>query len=229
VSSHVAFDFAQSNELENDAELSQVFKTMFSLNSFVNTFHTVDTSQFFKLAEKNEKILMNVTKKAVNKTFKNARKKETEIEKKIVTYEIDYWEIETDIVMKDNDDLTVDEMKNKKNKEKKMLKNRKQHKKINEESEKFKNNLDEEFNNEINSDKKNKEKRMHQKHKQHCYERAQPSTEMRVLWASLDSIEPSAHLLSVHIVFAPHRSRSLALNSRLPGLLFVYLYLYDLL
>ncbi len=62
-----------------------------------------------------------------------------------------------------------------------------------------------------------------------CYERAQSSTETHVLWASLDSIEPSAHLLSVHIVFAPHRPRSLALNSRLPDLLFVYLYLYDLL
>jgi len=62
-----------------------------------------------------------------------------------------------------------------------------------------------------------------------CYERAQSSTETCVLWASLDSIEPSAHLLSVHIVFASHRSRSLALNSRLSGLFFVYLYLYDLL
>jgi len=140
---------------------------MFSLNSFINAFHTVNTSQFFKLAEKNEKILMNVTKKAVNKTLKNARKKETEIEKKTVTYETDYWEIETDIVTKDNDDLTVNEMRNKKNKEKKMLKNRKQHKKINEKSEKFENDLDEEFNNEIDSDKKNKEKRTHQKRKQH--------------------------------------------------------------
>jgi len=55
-------------------------------------------------------------------------------------------------VTKNNDDLTVDEMRNKKNKEKKMLKNRKQHKKINEESEKFKNDLDEEFNNEINNE-----------------------------------------------------------------------------
>ncbi len=70
-------------------------------------------------------------------------------------------------MMKDNDDLTVNEMRNKKNKEKKMLKNRKQHKKINKESEKFENDLDEEFNNEVDSDKKNKEKRMHQKRKQH--------------------------------------------------------------
>ena len=110
---------------------------------------------------------MNVTKKVVNKTLKNARKKETEIEKKTVTYKTDYWEIETNIMMKDNDDLTVNEMRNKKNKEKKMLKNRKQHKKINKESEKFENDLDEEFNNEVDSDKKNKEKRMHQKRKQH--------------------------------------------------------------
>ncbi len=90
MSSHVASDSAQSNELENDAELSQVFKTMFSLNSLISAFHTVDTSQFFKLVEKNEKILMNVTKKVVNKTLKNARKKETEIEKKTVTYKTDY-------------------------------------------------------------------------------------------------------------------------------------------
>jgi len=54
--------------------------------------------------------------------------------------------------MKDNNDLTVDEMRNKKNKKKKMLKNRKQHKKINKESEKFKNYLNEEFNNEINNE-----------------------------------------------------------------------------
>jgi len=85
VSSHVASDSAQSNKFENDAEFSQVFKTMFSSNSLISTFHTVNTSQFFKLIEKNEKILMNVTKKAVNKTLKNARKKETEIEKKTVT------------------------------------------------------------------------------------------------------------------------------------------------
>ncbi len=150
--SHVAFDFAQSNEFKNDAELSQVFKTMFFLNSFISAFHTVNTFQFFKLIKKNEKILMNVTKKAVNKTLKNAREKETKIKKKTVTYETDYWEIETNIMMKDNDDLTVDEMRNKKNKEKKMLKNRKQHKKINEESEKFKNDLDEEFNNEIDNE-----------------------------------------------------------------------------
>jgi len=90
VFSHVAFDSVQSNEFKNDAELSQVFKTMFSLNSFISAFHTVNTSQFFKLIEKNEKILMNVTKKAVNKTLKNAREKETEIEKKTVTYETDY-------------------------------------------------------------------------------------------------------------------------------------------
>jgi len=70
-------------------------------------------------------------------------------------------------MMKDNDNVTIDKMRNKKNKEKKMLKNRKQHKKINEESEKFKNNLNKEFNNEINSDKKNKKKKMHQKRKQH--------------------------------------------------------------
>jgi len=35
-----------------------------------------------------------------------------------------------------------------------------------------------------------------------CYERAQPSTETRVLEASLDSIKSSASLSSVHIVFA---------------------------
>ncbi len=63
---------------------------MFSLNSLVNAFHTVNTSQFFKLTEKNEKILTNVTKKTVNKTLKNARKKETKIEKKTVIYETDY-------------------------------------------------------------------------------------------------------------------------------------------
>jgi len=63
---------------------------MFFSNSFINAFYIVNTSQFFKLAEKNEKILMNVTKKVVNKTFKNARKKETEIEKKIIIYETDY-------------------------------------------------------------------------------------------------------------------------------------------
>ena len=62
-----------------------------------------------------------------------------------------------------------------------------------------------------------------------CYERAQSSTETCVLWASLDSIKSNAHLFSVYIVFASHRSRSLALNSRLLDLLFVYLYLYDLL
>ena len=86
VSFHVNFDFAQSDELENNAELSQVFKIMFSSNNFINAFHIVDTSQFFKLIKKNEKILTNVIKKAVNKTFKNARKK-TKIEKKTVTYE----------------------------------------------------------------------------------------------------------------------------------------------
>ncbi len=134
---------------------------MFSSNSFISAFHIVDTSQFFKLVEKNEKILTNVIKKVVNKTLKNVRKKETEIEKKTVTYEIDYWEIETNIVTKDNDDLTVDEIRNKKSKKKKMLKNRKQHKKINEKFKKFKNDLNKEFNNEIDSDKKNKEKRMH--------------------------------------------------------------------
>jgi len=64
---------------------------------------------------------------------------------------------------------------------------------------------------------------------EHCYERAQSSTETHVLWASLDSIESSAYLFSVHIVFASHRSRSLALKSRLPDLFFVYLYFYDLL
>ena len=62
-----------------------------------------------------------------------------------------------------------------------------------------------------------------------CYERAQPFTETRVLKVSLDSIESSAFLSSVHIVFASRRPRSLALNSRLPDLPFVYLYLYDLL
>ena len=149
--------------LKSWQELSQMFKIMFFSNSFISTFYTVNTFQFFKFAEKNEKILINVIKKVVNKTFKNARKKETKIKKKIVIYETDYWEIKTDIVMKDNNDLIVDEMRNKKNKEKKMLKNRKQHKKINEEFEKFKNDLDKEFNNEINSDKKNKEKKMHQK------------------------------------------------------------------
>jgi len=86
VSFHVNFDFAQSDELENNAELSQVFKIMFSSNNFINAFHIVDTSQFFKLIKKNEKILTNVIKKAVNKTFKNARRK-TKIEKKTVTYE----------------------------------------------------------------------------------------------------------------------------------------------
>ncbi len=35
-----------------------------------------------------------------------------------------------------------------------------------------------------------------------CYERAQSSTETRVLEASLDFIESSAFLSSVHIVFA---------------------------
>ncbi len=60
-----------------------------------------------------------------------------------------------------------------------------------------------------------------------CYERAQFSTETRVLEASLNSIESSAFLSSVHIIFASRRSRSLALNSRLSDLPFVYLYLYD--
>ncbi len=122
VSFHVASDSAQSDELENDAEFSQVFKTMFFSNSFINAFHTVNTSQFFKFIEKNEKILMNVTKKAVNKTLKNARKKETKIEKKTVIYETDYWEIEIDIMTKDNNDLTVDEMRNKKNKKRRCSK-----------------------------------------------------------------------------------------------------------
>ncbi len=36
-----------------------------------------------------------------------------------------------------------------------------------------------------------------------CYERAQPSTETRVLGAGLGSIGPSASLPSVHIAFAP--------------------------
>lgn len=56
---------------------------MFSLNSLVNAFHTVNTSQFFKLTEKNEKILTNVTKKTVNKTLKNARKKKQRLRRKL--------------------------------------------------------------------------------------------------------------------------------------------------
>jgi len=36
-----------------------------------------------------------------------------------------------------------------------------------------------------------------------CYERAQPSTETRVLGAGLGPIGPSAPLPSVHIAFAP--------------------------
>ncbi len=67
-----------------------MFKIMFFSNSFISTFYTVNTFQFFKFAEKNEKILINVIKKVVNKTFKNARKKETKIKKKIVIYETDY-------------------------------------------------------------------------------------------------------------------------------------------
>jgi len=90
VSFHVTFDSAQSNELKNNAKLFQVFKTMFFLNSFISTFHTVNTFQFFKLIEKNKKILMKMTKKVVNKTLKNMRKKKTEIKKKTVIYKIDY-------------------------------------------------------------------------------------------------------------------------------------------
>jgi len=90
VSFHVTFDSAQSNELKNNAKLFQVFKTMFFLNSFISTFHTVNTFQFFKLIEKNEKILMKMTKKVVNKTLKNMREKKTEIKKKTVIYKIDY-------------------------------------------------------------------------------------------------------------------------------------------
>ncbi len=90
MSFHVTFDSAQSNELKNNAKLFQVFKTMFFLNSFISTFHTVNTFQFFKLIEKNEKILMKMTKKVVNKTLKNMREKKTEIKKKTVIYKIDY-------------------------------------------------------------------------------------------------------------------------------------------
>jgi len=54
--------------------------------------------------------------------------------------------------MKDNDNLTIDEMRNKKNKEKKMHQKRKQHKKINKDFEKFKRNLDEKFNDEIDNE-----------------------------------------------------------------------------
>jgi hypothetical protein len=102
VSSHVASDSAQLNESENDTELSQVFKTMLSSDSLISTFHTVNTSQIFKITKKIKKVLMNAIKKAANKKlknaikkaanekFKNARKKKTMIEKKNVTYEIDY-------------------------------------------------------------------------------------------------------------------------------------------
>jgi hypothetical protein len=51
-----------------------------------------------------------------------------------------------------SNNLTVNEMRNKKDKKKKVLKKCKQHKKINEDSEKFKKNSDEEFNNEINNE-----------------------------------------------------------------------------
>jgi hypothetical protein len=102
MSLHVASDFAQSNESENNAELSQVFKTMLSFNSFISTFYTVNTFQFFKFIKKIEKILINAIKKAankklknvikkvVNKKLKNERKKKTVIEKKNVIYEADY-------------------------------------------------------------------------------------------------------------------------------------------
>jgi hypothetical protein len=75
---------------------------MLSSDNFINTFHTVNTSQFFKLVKKIEKILMNIIKKVANKKLKNVikktankklkneRKKKTVIEKKNVIYKTDY-------------------------------------------------------------------------------------------------------------------------------------------